>query len=276
MDALNPALEREYNNRALVPEHPAIFSRWRNASAVFRRDADATLDLAYGEDERHRLDIFRAPAARGTVIFIHGGYWRSLDKSDFSFVAAPFVAQGLSVAAFNYRLCPSVGVADIVGDCRNAFAWLLDNGAGHGAPNDHVALCGHSAGGHLVAMMFATDWAAHPVAARCIVGGVALSAVSDLSPLLQCSMNEQLKLDAASAYAASPVHHSPRLSVPLHLAVGADESDAFREQSFGLQRAWPEACRSVDEIAGCNHFTIVDDFVRIRSGGVEFLTRLFD
>ena len=87
MSAVDPALEREYNNRARVPEHAAIFERWRLASARFRAVADADLDVRYGSADRHRLDLFRAPHARGTVVFIHGGYWRSLDKADFSFVA---------------------------------------------------------------------------------------------------------------------------------------------------------------------------------------------
>ncbi len=275
MFAIDPALEREYNNRALVPEHPAIFERWRRASAAFRARADADLDLRYGQAERHRLDLFRAPNARGTVVFIHGGYWRSLDKSDFSFVAAPFVANGLSVAAFNYRLCPAVAVADVVEDCRDAFAWLLANGARYGVPVDRIALTGHSAGGHLVAMLFATDWVARNIAPACILGGAALSGVSDLEPLLNCSMNEDLRLDAAAARAVSPLHHPPRISAPLYLVVGATESAAFREQTHKLRRAWPDTCPTAEEVPGCNHFTVVDDFVRPQSGGFRFVNDLF-
>ena len=158
MPAIDPALERDYNNRALVPEHPAIFERWRSASAAFRSNADADFDLRYGIADRHRLDLFRAPRAHGTVVFIHGGYWRSLDKADFSFVAAPFIASGLSVVALNYRLCPTVRVGEIIADCQGALAWLLAEGRRFGIPVDRIALTGHSAGGHLVSMLFATDW----------------------------------------------------------------------------------------------------------------------
>jgi len=276
MTPINPNLEREYNNRALVPGHPLIFARWRAASAAFRSTADADLNLAYGAAERQRMDVFRAPNARGTVVFIHGGYWRSLDKSDFSFVAAPFIERGLSVAAFNYRLCPAVTVAEIVTDCRNAFIWLLANGPAHGLPVDRIALTGHSAGGHLVSMLFATDWPERGVDATCIRGGMALSPVADLRPLLQCSMNEDLRLDAESAHAASTVNHPCRLTVPLHLAVGADESAAFRGQTWQLQRAWPAACADVHEVAGCDHFTIVDDFVRPAGRALQSVAGLFD
>ncbi|MEO8104475.1 MAG: alpha/beta hydrolase [Betaproteobacteria bacterium] len=275
MPVFDPVLEREYNNRALVPEHPAIFDRWRGASAAFRATADADLDLPYGPDGRHRLDLFRAPGARGTVIFIHGGYWRSLDKSDFSFVAAPFIAEGLSVAAFNYRLCPAVGVEAIIGDCRAALAWLLAEGPRHGAPVDRIVLAGHSAGGHLVAMLFATDWRQRGMDPACIAGGVSLSGVADLEPLLKCSMNEDLRLDATTARLVSPVFQRCRLSVPLYLAVGADESPAFRAQTRHLQRVWPTNCPQVEEIAGCNHFTVLDDFVRVESRGYQFVSGLF-
>ena len=158
MQSINPALEAEYDNRALVPEHPAIFERWRRESRVLREITPCMLDLAYGTEPRHKLDVFPAKDPRGTLVFIHGGYWRSLDKSDFSFVAKPFVDAGLSVVAINYRLCPSVHISDVVEDCRQALAWIITNGPTHDLPVERIALAGHSAGGHLVAMLYATEW----------------------------------------------------------------------------------------------------------------------
>ena len=131
MQTVNPALEAEYNNRVLVPDHPAIFERWRRDSASFRDSTPCTLDIAYGTEPRHKLDIFHATNPRGTVVFIHGGYWRSLDKSYFSFVARRFIDAGLSVAMINYRLCPSVSISDVVEDCRQALAWIIANGTTH-------------------------------------------------------------------------------------------------------------------------------------------------
>ena len=275
MNEIDLSLESEYNNRALVPDHLAIFARWRESSTSFRAQANAELDLRYGTAERHRLDLFHAKNPRGTVVFIHGGYWRSLDKSDFSFVAAPFVADGLSVAAFNYRLCPEGCIADAIDDCRAALVWLFANGHKHGVPVNRVALTGHSAGGHLVSMLFATDWTRRDVDPSRIVGGVALSGVFDLTPLLNCSMNADLQLDAATARAASPIHRRSKLAAPLHLAVGADESHAFIEQSRQLQRAWPATCPVAEEIADRNHFTIVDEFIRPESTAFQFIGRLF-
>jgi arylformamidase len=91
--------EREYNARASIPEHPQIFARWAEQSAAVRRLRACVIDLNYGETTGERLDLF--PARRDDaplLVFIHGGYWRSLDKSDFSWIAPPFVNHGVSVA----------------------------------------------------------------------------------------------------------------------------------------------------------------------------------
>ncbi len=258
MTPIDPYLEAEYNNRALVPEHPAIFERWQRCSASLREASACTLDLGYGTDPRQKLDVFHASGSRGTVVFIHGGYWRSLDKSDFSFVAKPFVDEGLSVVAINYRLCPAVSIGEVVDDCRRALTWLASNGAGHGLNLNQVVLAGHSAGGHLVAMLFATDWVPQEFKSAAIVGGLALSGVYDLEPLLHCSMNTDIKLNHHTARAASPVHHIARISAPLLLFVGANESAAFRNQTRLLSASWHDNCQLAQDVPVANHFTIVD------------------
>ena len=276
MQTINPTLEAEYNNRALVPEHLAIFERWRCESINVRASTPCTPDLAYGDQPRHKLDLFHAPNPRGTVVFIHGGYWRSLDKSDFSFLAKPFVDAGLSVAAINYRLCPFVPLSDVVEDCRQALTWIIANGGAHNLPVDRIALTGHSAGGHLVAMLFATDWQRRQCDSKCIIGGMALSGVYDLAPLLSCSMNADLKLDARTAHAISPIHLVPTLTVPLHLAVGATESRAFQTQSRLLAAAWPNICATPEEVAIANHFTVVDFFAQPQHATLQRVLRLFN
>src|SRR5215475_2009088 len=99
MSVTAETIEREYNNRDRVPEHPAFFARWEKDSQFVRKTLPtANLDLAYGNDPRHRIDLFPAAKARGLLVFIHGGYWRSLDKRFFSWLASSWVAAGVSVA----------------------------------------------------------------------------------------------------------------------------------------------------------------------------------
>src|SRR5437899_3432945 len=152
-------VECGYNLRAAFPDHPQWFERWAAESEAVRQRYDARLDLRYGAAPRQALDIFAAAQPRGSLLFIHGGYWRALDKSQHSFVAGPLIRRGVSVAVMNYDLCPAVGIPDIVEQCRQAVVWLARHGADYGMPMESLVVAGHSAGGHLVAMLFATDWA---------------------------------------------------------------------------------------------------------------------
>src|SRR5215475_15138424 len=135
MTALSPEfVEREYNLRAAFPDHPEWFARWAADSAAARRGLDGTLDLRYGSGPKQTLDLFPAARPRGALMFIHGGYWRALDKQDHSFVAPPLVERGVTVAVPNYALCPAVTIADIVRQMLQACAWLWRNGGHFGAP----------------------------------------------------------------------------------------------------------------------------------------------
>src|SRR5678815_4579638 len=147
-------LSREYNNRELVPEHPQYFARWQQSSAQARSRMSSQLDLAYGGMPGEKLDLFAARKGDGAcMMFIHGGYWRSLDKSDFSFLAPAWVDAGVSLAVVNYDLCPKVTIEEIVRQMLRASRWLWLNAGELGIDRERLYLSGHSAGGHLVAMM---------------------------------------------------------------------------------------------------------------------------
>ena len=262
-------VEREYNLRAAFPDHPDWFTRWAAESAVARAELRCHLDLRYGSGPKQTLDLFPAARPRAALLFIHGGYWRALDKADHSFVARPLVAHGVGVAVLNYDLCPDVSIARIIEECREAVAWLAREGARHGVPVDRLVVAGHSAGGHLAAMLFATDWAAHGVPAAPIIAGVAISGVFDLGPLVQVSFNADLRLDAGKARAASPVYLLPRVPAPFLLAAGAEETGEFIRQSWLLWERWPE-CHPPGRngplfVPQRHHFSIVSDLGDPRS-----------
>jgi arylformamidase len=233
-------VEREYNLRAAFPDHPEWFARWAAESEAARAQLGGELDLRYGSGPKQTLDLFPAANPRGALLFIHGGYWRALDKRDHSFVAPPMVAQGIGVAVVNYDLCPDVGIARIVEELREAVAWLSREGTRHGLPTEKLVASGHSAGGHLVAMLLATDWQARGLAPSPLAAGIAISGVFDLEPLVQVSFNVDLKLDAARARAVSPIHLAPRAKAPLLLVAGEDETSEFIRQSWLLWERWPQ------------------------------------
>jgi len=160
--------ESQYNNRAAVPDHPQYFARWAEKSAAARKSLRCYLDVRYGAHVMEKMDIFQAQGrSRALFMFIHGGYWRALDKKDHSFVAAELVKRGVTVAVPNYALCPAVTIEDIVRQMLQACAWLYRNGGHFGAPYGNLHVSGHSAGGHLTAMMMA---ALFPTFARDLPG----------------------------------------------------------------------------------------------------------
>ena len=256
--------ERQYNLRAAFPDHAEWFARWAADSEEARAAIRVVRDVRYGAGAKQTLDLFPAERPRGALLFIHGGYWRALDKDDHSFIAPPYVAEGIGVAVVNYDLCPDVSVAHISEECRQAVEWLIRDGAGHGVPAERLIVAGHSAGGHLTAMMFATDWRARGTSRVPISGGVSISGVFDLAPLVEVSFNCDLHLDRQSARESSPVFLAPLLDAPLLLAAGANETDEFVRQSRALWQCWPR-CRPAGAdgplfVPGKHHFSVLTDF----------------
>jgi arylformamidase len=260
MAATDAFIEREYNNRALVPDHPAFFARWDKDSAYVRRTLACEIDVPYGPEARHRIDVFPAPNTRGTLLFIHGGYWRSLDKSMFSWLAAPYVAAGIGVAMPNYRLCPAASIEDIVEDAIAATNWLMLDGVKHRMAAERVVISGHSAGGHLTAALFATPWSKLRFDPARIVGGVPISGLVDFDPIRRFSFNSDFRLDDAAVERLDLYKRQPTLEAPLVVAVGGNESSEFIRQSRLLADAWRTRVKELQILPGYNHFSIVDAF----------------
>ena len=253
--------EAEYNNRARVPDHADIFARWAREAEDYRADRlkahCAELGLAYGDTPRQYLDLFQAPsgAAAPLALFIHGGYWRSLDPSMFSQMARGLNAHGVAVAVTGYDLCPMVSIAEIIEQMRRACVFLWQRFG------RRFLVYGHSAGGHLSATLVATDWPAlYPKAPVGLVpSGYAISGVYDLTPIIQVSANQDLRLDAEEAHALSPIFWPVAPGRTFDAVVGGLESSEFKRQSRIVTEAWRKTAQTrYDEVAGMNHFTVID------------------
>ena len=251
--------EVEYNNRARVPEHPEIFARWQREGAAYRAAAyNPKLGISYGPSSRRTIDLFpamdddKAPLA----IFIHGGWWRSLEPASFSQMAAGPNARGVSVAVVGYDLCPTVSIADIIEQMRAACLALWRK------RRQRMLVYGHSAGGHLAACMAATDWKifASDAPPDLVPVAYAVSGVFDLAPLIRISINEDLRLDDTEARRVSPLFWHVPVGRSLDAVVGGLESGEFLRQSKTVADAWQQrhAITRYEEIAATNHFTVID------------------
>lgn len=256
-------LEEQYNARAAVPDCEKIFGEWRLRSADYRRQSECELDVPYAPVDRGTLDLFLPQQDNAPVhMFIHGGYWRAMDKSDFSFLAKGIVDGGGMAAVVNYGLCPAVSIIEIVRQIRLACTWLWENCAGYGGNPDAIHVSGHSAGGHLTAMMAATDWPSlsPDLPSGLIKSGIAVSGLFDLRPMLYIPLNEDIKLNDESADRNSPIHLNPWTDIPFSIVVGGEESDEFRRQSYHFFEKWGERGAKVKyfELPNLNHFSIID------------------
>jgi arylformamidase len=252
--------ELEYNNRARVPEHPEIFARWQREAAAYRAApmGRTQLGLSYGPTARQTIDLFHAPHdGDGPVgLFIHGGYWRSLDPVMFSHMARGLNGHGATVAVCGYDLCPQVSIGDIIDEMRQACLVLWRRFG------KKIFVYGHSAGGHLAACLLATRWPtlAADTPHDLVPAACAISGLFDLTPLVGVAMNEDLRLTQEAARAASPLFWTAPAGFRLDAWCGALESSEFRRQNRIVAEAWSKAGVGTDcrEIPDANHFTVLD------------------
>jgi arylformamidase len=256
----------------LVPDHAAHFAQWAQTSADARASLKCNLDLAYGDGPNETLDIFPAKQKNApVVVFIHGGYWRSLDKADHSFVAPPLHDMGACVVVVNYALCPGteetpVTIPDIAQQMAKALAWTWHHIAQYGGNPQQVVVAGHSAGGHLAAMLLACEWKKidPSIPAHWIQKALSISGLYDLTPLRKTPfLQTSLKLTAQHARMASPaLWPRPKKGV-LYTVAGGDESAEFLRHNRLIHQTWgPKTVPVCEDLAGLNHFSIVTDLTK--------------
>ncbi|MGX6566198.1 alpha/beta hydrolase [Cupriavidus necator] len=268
--------DREYNNRANVPDNAVHMARWAQWSAGVRARGAYLADLSYaGEDSRHAqdetLDYFPAQRANGALppllVFVHGGYYRALDKHDHSFVASALPALGVSVAVVNYTLVPAVTVPEIVRQVLRSVVWLYRQADRLGHDPDKLFLAGHSVGGHLVAMLMAARWPqlGAELPADLVKGGLSVSGLYDMEPLRRAAfLQRDLRFSEDDVARLSPAYMPPASGAPLAIAVGELEAAEYHRQHALIRAAWPakvaHPAASDLVLPDCHHFNVLDGF----------------
>jgi arylformamidase len=258
-----------YANSAHIPGGAEYPARWAEAALVYRtREATvgrARLNLPYGDGDREAFDLFY-PAGRpaGLMVFVHGGFWRAFGRQDWSHLAAGAQAMGWAVAMPSYPLAPAVRISAITRAVARAVAAAAAEVPGP------LALAGHSAGGHLVARMLCPDVGLpRPVAER-LVSVMPISPLADLVPLIDTTMNDDLRLDRDEARMESPCHVGDRRMARVHVWVGAAERPAFLAQARLLSNAWSAP---LTEEPDRHHFDVIEGLERADSPMLTVLLR---
>lgn len=272
--------DKLYNPRTTVSNFQDIVDKWRLTSEQARANGDCVLNIPYDADATEKLDIFRAKGqSKALLMFIHGGYWRAFDKKDFSFVAPALTNAGITVAVPNYALCPKVTIEHIVRQMLQAAAWLYRNGNNFGAPRHRLYVAGHSAGGHLTAMMLAALWPvfAPDLPKKVVNAGLSISGVYDITEVAKTpSLKDDLRLTNEDALKVSPSQYPPSTSAPLYTAVGADENEGFHIQNRLIMQKWAKVHKHDVFCPGDNHFTVLDGLTKPSSALFKATLRMMD
>lgn len=233
--SLSLAAPDGYDIRARHPDRETFRQEYRSRSREIFGARLCRRDLRYGEARRETLDYFRVACACAPLVgFVHGGFWHANDKTDFAFVAKPFLEAGIAFAAINYPLAPQARLGTIVAAVGRAFAWLRVNASSLGVDPRRIVAAGHSAGGHLAASLLVAP--RRPPGG--IAGAIAVSGLFDLAPLLDSAVNAEIGLTREEADAHSPLRRIEDGRGALLLAVGGGETEAFRDQTRRFGKAW--------------------------------------
>jgi arylformamidase len=248
------ALDRAYNNSAAVPESSAMFKEWLIRSEKLRLRYPEHLNLAYGPRPRNRIDYFSAGNNSPVLVFIHGGYWQMRSKEDFAFLAESFLASGASVAMVGYSLGPDASMDEIVADAHQAIRYLATQLPTLGGDPRRVVVSGWSSGGHLATMV---------VDEPSLRGGVSISGLFELEPLLRSYVNDKLHMDLAMAKRNSPILLLPKTSKQLDLFAGSAELPEMRRQTadYATARRAAGLPTRYAEIPDANHYTILNSMM---------------
>lgn len=252
-------LDQEYDNVKKVQnfDFQTYLDQLSQANELARQQYKEYLsaDVHYGAGPDETLDLFLINPGGPLHVFFHGGYWRMLHKNDFSYVANGVLPHGHNLAIINYSLIPFVRMGELVEQCGRSIDWLMQQGLSLGFDPTQIRVSGHSAGGHLAAMM-ATRSFQYELQSIC-----AMSGIFNLTPIQQCFLNDVLALTDAEVQQNSPVLLPPVFQGPLRLVTGAKEGVEYESQAQDLVAKWtkhglaPELIFAPDH----DHFTLRAD-----------------
>jgi arylformamidase len=267
--ATQEELDAQYNLTAMLPEAAARYESfcWRESESV-RSELDHRLDVPFGPTLAEHVDLYPADENAPVLVYVHGGFWCLRTSKEFGFVARGPVSKNVATVVTNYDLCPRVTIDEVVRQTRAAIVWVCKNAASFGGDPGRIHVAGHSAGGHLVAMLLATDWEGeYGLPADIVKGATAISGLYDLAPFPYTFLQPQLQLGHDQILKNSPILHIPDSAPPLLVAYGEEETDEFKRQSEEYLEAWRSSGLEGERLIlqDKNHYEVIDGFLDAES-----------
>lgn len=263
--ATQEELDAQYNLNMMFPDAASSYEAFlQRESEKVRQELDHSLDVQFGPTLSEHVDLYPAGEKAPVLIYVHGGFWALRTSKEFGFVARGPVSEGVATVVTNYALCPRVTIDEIVRQTRAAVAWVYRNARSFGGDPGRIHVAGHSAGGHLVAMLLATDWEGdYGLPADIIKGATAISGLFDLAPFPYTFLQPKLQLTWDQVLRNSPILHVPDSAPPLLVVYGEDETDEFKRQSEEFFEAWRAKDLEGERLVlpGKNHYDVIDGFL---------------
>ena len=263
--ATQEELDAQYDLRTLFPEAASLYETFcGRESDRARGDLPHRLDVPFGPTLAEHVDLYPAGEGAPVLVYVHGGFWVLRTAREFGFVARGPASRGVATVVTNYALCPAVTIDEIVRQTRAAVAWAYRNARSFGGDPERLHVAGHSAGGHLVAMLLTTDWEGdYGLPADIIKGATAISGLFDLAPFPYTFLQPKVQLTWDQVRRNSPILHLPATAPPLLVAYGEDETAEFKRQSEDFLAAWKENGLSGERLvlSGKNHYDVIDGFL---------------
>jgi arylformamidase len=217
--------------------------------------------VAYGPAEIEKVDIYKTGRPNApTMIFLHGGAWRSGRSAQGAYLAEPFVKAGAHFINVEFNNVPETNgdIAPMVDQCRRAVAWVYRNAASFGGDPNALYLSGFSSGSHLGGCVVITEWDKQGLPRDILKGALLGSGMYDLKPARLSKRSSYVKFTDEVEQALSAQRHLDKIHTPLVLVHGTLETPEFQRQSRDFRAAVQAAGKPVKLIVakGHNHFEI--------------------
>ncbi len=255
-------LDKDYNPRENVSNYKNLLLKSYERAKLATKKMHHHKNVSYGAGKLQKLDIYykNNKCLKPIHIFLHGGYWRALDKNYHSHMALPFYNEDIIFFNVNYDLCPQVKLSDIKVQIIEAIVWIYKNSEKYDGDNQYITLSGHSAGAHLISLMLGIKWELYNIPKHVFHGAFLVSGVFDTDLVLKLKVNKEIQLTKKEAKKNNPFYIIPTLNIPIILSYGSLEPVLWKMQTvkfcdFLKNNKFDTL---ILESKNDNHFTLID------------------